>query len=90
MDAVISRKFRYRAVVAPAAALTGGIFAVSPLVAQASSVGVVADELPGFAIGDFEYPGADRVLAERGGSVGEALPESGGQAFALLEIRVTR
>lgn len=70
VDAVISRKFRYRAVAAPAAALTGGIFAVSPLVAQASSVGVVADELPGFAIGDFDY--------------------RGGQAFAPLEIRVTR
>jgi hypothetical protein len=133
----------------------------------------VADEPPGFAVEDFDYPGADRILAERGielkrgdghivladcagqnllrisargqsnqavcfrvsgdegwltlrleqaylvrtndyssthlelaadsgdtqsfdlgpndlESVGEALPDSGGQAFALLEIRVTR
>lgn len=34
--------------------------------ASGAAVATVADEAPGYAVEDFAYPGADKVLAERG------------------------
>jgi hypothetical protein len=58
------------AVLGAAAIAVGGLFAPAALAdasssAPASSEAVV-DELPPFAVEDFNYPGADRILEERG------------------------
>ncbi|MGO4463813.1 hypothetical protein AB4039_42145, partial [Streptomyces sp. M-16] len=46
-------------------AVGGGISGV-PARVDASAMGSVADEGPGYAIEDFGYPNADKILAERG------------------------
>lgn len=50
---------------AAAAVVAGGLFAFSAS-ADAVPAGIAADELPPHAVEDFNYPGADRILAERG------------------------
>jgi hypothetical protein len=49
-----------------ASAIAVGGFFVFTAPADAVPSGVVADELPPFAVEDFNYPGADRILEERG------------------------
>lgn len=49
------------------AAVTGGTPGASERPGgPAAAVAPVAEEAPGYAVEDFAYPGADRVLAERG------------------------
>lgn len=53
------------AVLGAAAIAVGGIVAPTAL-ADVGSAGATADDLPPFAVEDFNYPGADRILEERG------------------------
>lgn len=43
--------------------LTGGSTPATP---SAAAVDAVADEAPGYAVEDFDYPQADKILAEQG------------------------
>lgn len=56
---------RAGAVLGAAAIAAGGLFVASSP-ADAVPSGIAADELPPYAVEDFNYPGADRILAERG------------------------
>jgi hypothetical protein len=53
------------AALATAAIIAGGLVAFSAP-ADAVQSGLAVDELPPHAVEDFNYPGADRILAERG------------------------
>lgn len=53
------------AVLGAVAIAAGGLF-VPVAIADATTAETAADELPPFAVEDFNYPGADRILAERG------------------------
>jgi len=53
------------AVLGAAAIATGGL-AVPAALADATPAEVAADDQPPFAVEDFNYPGADRILEERG------------------------
>lgn len=53
------------AVLGAVAIAAGGLF-VPAAIADGTTAETAADELPPFAVEDFNYPGADRILAERG------------------------
>jgi hypothetical protein len=53
------------AVLGAVAIAAGGLF-VPAAIADATTAETAADELPPFAVEDFNYPGADRILEERG------------------------
>lgn len=57
---------RIGAAVLGAAAIAAGSLAVPAALADATPAEVAADDLPPFAVEDFNYPGADRILEERG------------------------
>lgn len=51
---------------AAASAVAAAAFLTLTVPADATQTGIAADELPPHAVEDFNYPGADRVLAEQG------------------------
>ena len=63
MSQMKARKLAFRTGVA--AVVAGGLFAFSAS-ADAVQSGTAVDELPPYAVEDFNYPGADQILAERG------------------------
>jgi hypothetical protein len=68
MNQVKARRYGSRTgavALAAAVVVAGGLFA-SSAPADAVQSGIAADELPSHAVEDFNYPGADRILAERG------------------------
>ncbi|MEU3772291.1 hypothetical protein AB0F11_03560 [Streptomyces sp. NPDC032472] len=69
-------------------AIAGGVTGVSA--ADTSSMKAVADEGPGYAIEDFAYPNADKILAERHITLkrgdGHILLADCGSATDLLEV----
>ncbi|MFF4582597.1 hypothetical protein ACFY15_30070 [Streptomyces sp. NPDC001373] len=62
----------------------------APARAEASAMTAVADEGPGYAIEDFGYPNADKILAERGITLkrgdGHIVLADCGSATDLLEV----
>jgi hypothetical protein len=59
-------KLRVGAVVLAASVVAAGGFVAFSAPADAVQSGIEADDLPPYAVEDFNYPGADRILAERG------------------------